>query len=305
MALDRVEKWIRRVLTDPMLLRTEDVTPRKPVMLSLMHVTSGIKNEVYSLKIGSKQYDPKVLADMFNGTADEHSQGLSSSESGSGQEAYQLVIFYDDLPDLPQCPLPLMRRTGPLALADDPIVSEPPTHKGELAQSMRERGAWMEFTLQMVARTYSAQIETIASQGRELQTLRKENQETIEIAKEMILEKAADTHGHRMQELDFERKTEERKRLMAAAPPLINQLLGREVFPASHVDSTLVDGLMADLDESTIQQLTEVLLPKLKPETAALLIGRFTQVIEQQNAKKRAAAAMVQVNANGTNGAKS
>lgn len=302
MAQDRVEKWVRRVLTDPMLLRTDDVTPRKPLMLSLMHVTSGIKSEVYTLKIGSKQYDPKVLADMFNGTADEHSSGLSSSESGSGQEAYQLTVFYDDMPDLPQCPLPLMRRTGPMALADDPIVTEPPTPKGELAQSMRERAGWMQFTLEMVARTYSAQIETIASQGRELATLRKENQETIEIAKEMILEKAADTHAHRMQELDFERKSEERKRLMAAAPPLINQLLGREVFPASHVDSTLVDGLMADLDTDTMQKLTEVLLPKLKPETAALLLGRFNQVVEEQNRKKALA---VRENANGTNGVKS
>jgi len=279
----------------------DDVTPRKPLMISLMHVTSGIKNEVQSLKLGSKQYEPKQLADMFNGIADEHSAGLSSSESGSGQEAYNLVVFYDDMPDLPQCPLPLMRRTGPLALADDPITTEPPTPKGELAQSMRHRDVWMEFVLNMTARTYSAQIETIASQGRELQTLRKENQETIEIAKEMILEKAADTHSHRMQELDFERKSEERKRLMAAAPPLINQLLGREVFPASHVDSALVDGLMEDLDETTIQKLTEVLLPKLKPETAALLIGRFTQVIEAQNAKKRAVAMVP----NGTNGVKS
>jgi len=288
-----------------MLLRSDEATPRKPVMISLVHVTSGMKNEVYSLKIGSKQYEPKVLADMFNGTADEHAAGLSSSESGSGQESYQLVVFYDDVPDLPQCPLPLVRRTGPMVLADDPITTEPPTPKGELAQSMRHRDAWMEFVLQMTARTYSAQIETIASQGRELQTLRKENQETIEIAKEMILEKAADTHAHRMQELDFERKSAERQRLMAAAPPLINQLLGREVFPASHVDSQLVDGLMADLDEGTMQKLTEVLLPKLKPETAALLIGRFTQVVEQQNAKKRAAAAMVPANATGTNGVKS
>lgn len=299
---DRIEKWVRRVLTDPMLLRSNEDGARTCVMISLMHRTSGISSEVQTLKLGSKQWDPKQLAEMFSAIADEHASGLSSSESGSGQEAYQLVAFFSDDPTLPQCPLPLMRKTGPLVLDGDPIVTEPPTPKGELAQGMRHRDGWMAFTLEMNARMYATMSGIIDRLSTRLQTVEKENQDTIEIAKEMVLERAADSHNHRMAELDFERKSEERKRIMAAAPPLINQLLGREVFPASTADSSIIEGLMSDLDEKTIQTLAEILIPKLKPETAALLMGRFNQAVEQLNKKK---AMMVQQNANGTNGVKS
>jgi hypothetical protein len=88
--------------------------------------------------------------------------------------------------------------------------------------------------------------------------------------------------------------------LLAAAPALVNQVLGKEVFPASHVDSGLIEELMGSLDESTIAKLTELLIPKLRPETAALLIGRFTQVVETQNAKKQAEAMQKHANGNGT-----
>jgi hypothetical protein len=296
---DRVEKWVRRVLTDAVLLRTDTDAPRKCFMLALMHVTGGIKSEVQTLKLGSKQWEPKQLADMFNSIADEHSQGLAQSESGSGQEAYHLVAFYDDQPDLPQCPLPLMRRTGPMVHADDPIVTEAPTAKGDLAMSMRHKDAWQAFTLEMVARTFSAQTSIIDRMAMRMQSLEKENLDVLELAKEQILKEAADAHAHQMTELEYKRKTEERARIMAVAPPLLNQVFGKEIFPTSTADSSLIESLMSNLDESTIGKLTELLIPKLPPETAALLMARFTEVVEKQNAKKAAETAMVRTNGNG------
>ncbi len=302
MAQDRVEKWIRRVLTDANL--TNEGT-RKCFAISLMHVTSGIKTEVQTQKLGSKPWDPKQLADMFEGIADEHSAGLSSTESGSGQESYNLVAFFDDMPDLPQCPLPLMRRTGPMALPDDPVVSEPPTPKGELQQAMRHKEGYLQFVLEAMARTFSAQTMVLEMQQKRLAQVERENQDTMELAKEMIFKEAANAHAYVMVEKDFERKTEERKRLMQAAPAVINQLLGREVIPQSTVDSTLIEGLFDSLDEPTIAKVLEVIGPKMKPEVLGLLLGRATQVIEANNAKRKAAAeaAAAKVNVNGgTNG---
>src|SRR5258706_13301751 len=160
-SLVSVEKWIRRVLTDPMLLREGSEAPRKPTMIALMHVTAGSRNEVYTQKVGSKQHDPKQLAEMFDSMADEHVAGLSSSESGSGQEAYQLVVFYDDLPDAPQSPLPMVKRTGALTFADDPIVTEPPTSRGQIAQSMRLQDAWMQFVLEKDSRMTAGMLGII------------------------------------------------------------------------------------------------------------------------------------------------
>ena len=295
-AMDRLERWIRRVLTDPMLLNDG---AKKCIAISLMHVTGGVRTEVQTMKLGAKVWEPKQLAEMFDGMASEHSAGLSSSESGSGQEAYQLVAFFDDAPDLPQCPLPLMKKTGSIILADDPIVTEPPTARGELAQSMRHRDAWHAFALEMTARTHTAMAQIIDRLSNRLQIVEKENQDTIEIAKDMIMKEAADSHRYAMAEKEFERKTEERKRLMQIGPPLINQLLGREVFPQSTVDSTLLEGMLESLDEAQLQKLIEVVLPVLKPEQAALLVGRFTQIVEAVNARKAKKAAMTTTNGNG------
>src|SRR5262245_49468223 len=140
---DRISKWVRRVTSDPTITQEGE---RKCIALALMHMTGGIRTEVQTLKLGAKTWDPEKLAEMFDTLATEHAAGLASGESGTGEESYQMVAFFSDLPDLPQSPLPLMKRTGLVPTVDAPIVSEPPNAKGEMGQNMRERSAWMQFT---------------------------------------------------------------------------------------------------------------------------------------------------------------
>lgn len=293
--LDRLAKWFRRVTSDPAMTRDGE---RKCVALALLHVTAGIKSEVHSLKLGAKVWEPEKLAEMFDGIATEHAAGLSSIESGSGQEMYHLVAFYEDLPDMAVAPLPLMKRTGVMSTADDSIVTEPPTPKGELSQNMRERSAWMQFVLEMTMRTHAAQAQTIDAQARELANLRQESHDVIQTAKEMILEKASDAHDHRMKELAFERSSEERSRLMKLLPGLANKITGREIFPESTVDSSLFEALLESADEKQIERILAAVMPVLKPEQQALLFGRLAEIQERMNAKKAKAAATA--NGNGT-----
>lgn len=286
-ASDRIAKWVRRVLSDPMITRDGE---RKCVALALMHMTGGIRTEVQAMKLGAKTWDPNQLAEMFDNLATEHAAGLASSESGSGEETYQLVAFFDDLPDVPQSPLPLMKRTGPTVHADESIVTEPPTPRGEVGQNMRERSAWMQFVLEMNARMFSTMTGVIERQNSRLAAVEKENQDAFQIAKEMILEKAADSHDQRMKELAFERSSEERARIMKALPPLVNKVFGKEIFPNSTVDSSLLEALVESSDENQLTRIIEALLPVLKPEQAALLMGRLGDIQEAMNARKKAAA---------------
>jgi hypothetical protein len=305
---DRVERWIKRVLSDPIILRAETDKPRRCTMLALLHVTGGRHDEVQSLKLGSKSWEPKGLADMFNGIADEHAAGLASSESGSGQESYRLVAFYDDMPDLEQNPLPLMRKTGASMLGEEgtAIVTEPPNARGETGQNMRERSAWMNFILEKDARLYGTMVNVIDRLSARLGTVERENQDAFTLAKEMILEKAADSHDQRMRELAFERSSEERARVMKALPPLVNRVFGKEIFPTSTVDSTLIESLVESLDEKTMSRVVEAVLPVLPPETATLLMARFGDIQLEFNRRKAEAAkrAASKANANGNgNGA--
>jgi len=292
MANDRIERWVKRVLADPVVLRADTDKPRKCVMLALLHVTAGRRDEVHSHRIGGRTWEPAKLADMFNSMADEYAAGLASNESGTGQESFRLVAFYDDLPDLEQCPLPIMKKTGAMVLAEgDAIATEPPTPRGETGQNMRERSAWMQFSLEMNARMYATMSGIIDRLSGRLATVERENQDAFQIAKEMILEKAADSHEQRMKELSFERATEERSRIMKALPPLVNRVFGKEVFPQSAVDSSLLEALVESADEGQMSRIVEALLPVLKPEQAALLMGRLGDIQESMNARKKEAAA--------------
>lgn len=282
----RIEKWIRRMFNDPMVTRDGE---RKCVALALMHVTGGARTEVQSLKLGAKTWDPKQLAEMFDSLATEHAAGLASGESGSGQEAFQVVAFFDDLPDLPVSPLPLMKSTGSPVLEGEAIVTEPPTPRGELGQNMRERSGWMQFTLEMNARMYTTMTGIIDRLSSRLGVVERENIDAFQIAKDTILEKAADVHAHRMKELEFERSSEERARIMKALPPLVNKVLGKEVFPQSMVDTSLLEGLLESADEEQIQRIFNAVMPVLKPEQAAFLMSRFADIQENLNARKQAA----------------
>jgi hypothetical protein len=104
-----------------------------------------------------------------------------------------------------------------------------------------------------------------------------------------------------MKELEFERGSEERARIMKALPPLVNKVLGKEVFPQSMVDTSLLEGLLESADEEQIQRIFNAVMPVLKPEQAAFLMSRFADIQESMNARKQAAAKQAaHANGNGT-----
>jgi len=284
MARETLEVWIRRQLTDPVL--TLDGT-RKCVAIGLIHFRSGIQTEVQTVKLGGKEWSPEQLSELFNGLADQYAGSISPDESGSGYEQFQVISFFSDVPDLIVGRMPLNRKTGP-RIPEGGVASEAPDARGELKQSMRHREGWMQFTLDMVARTYSAQLGMIESLTKRLNQADRENFDAIQLAKETILERAADTHAHQIAELEYARKTEERRKLLQLAPGLANQLLGKEIFPSAAVDTSLLETFVESLpeNEEAINEVIGVLSKHLKPEAVGVLVGRLAEIQEGINKRK-------------------
>lgn len=292
---ETVERWIRRQFTDPVLTQEGS---RRCVAISLCHFKAGIRNEIQTIPLGSKEWEPKQLADLLNTLADECAQGISPDESGSGYEQFEVVSFFSDIPDQPVGRCPINRRTGLLGRDAGSVASEAPDTRGLTKQDMRHKEAWMQFTLDATARSNAAMLSVIDSLSKRNAQLERENYDAIDLAKEMIFEKAASTHAFEMAEKEYERKTEERRRLLAIAPAAVNQLLGKDIFPASAVDSTLLETFVEGLSEHGAEEVLAVLSKHMKPDVAAMLIGRFAEIQEQIN--KRKAAEQAKEKRNGT-----
>jgi hypothetical protein len=78
---------------------------------------------------------------------------------------------------------------------------------------------------------------------------------------------------------------------MSFAPMLVNSLTGKEVFPVAHTDSLIVDQIVRVIRKNpeVIQGLAGA---DLAPEAMAMLMQRFTQVAEKQDAEEKAVRAI-------------
>lgn len=285
MARETLEKWIRRQLTDPILNHEN----RRCTAIGLVHYKGGIRNEVQTIPLGGKEWDPKQLADMFNGVADEYAAGIAPDESGSGYEQFEAVSFFSDLPDHPAGTCALNRKTGPIRdMMSGSVASEAPDARGLTRQDMRHKEAWMQFSLDVISRASAMLLSHNESLAKRNALLERENYDAVELAKEMMFKEASNTHAHEMAEKEYERKTEERRKLLQLAPAAVNTLLGKEFFPQSVVDSGLLEVLTENLDEKGTQEVLTVLGKHLKPEAMMLLVDRMASIQETINARKHA-----------------
>lgn len=111
-----------------------------------------------------------------------------------------------------------------------------------------------------------------------------ENRASFNIVKEMLMEKALDTHRHQMEALTYQRQTDERKKWLSYIPMLANTVLGKEIFPQSNADTVLLEQVVESIDENAIMALAQF----VKPELMGPLMSRFEEIqkkkmLEAQN----------------------
>src|SRR3990172_7173212 len=114
-----------------------------------------------------------------------------------------------------------------------------------------------------------------------IETLASENRDAFGIVKDMLMEKALSDHTRKMQQLQFERDTTKRKKWLSYAPPLLNMILGREIFPQSTADTALVDSIADSLTEEDVMKLAG----SLKPELWGPLASRMHSYMQKKKAE--------------------
>jgi len=297
----RIDAWVRKQMTDPTITNEGE---RKVLAFTVMHTTSGVSREVETFKIGSKPVETKVLAERISGIIDDHATGIAGTESGSGVEQYEVRTFFSDLPDQPVGCLTVSRKTS-MGLMPRPepgsSASEPPTPQGMLRQDMRQKEGWMQFVLEMTARTHAAQAQIITSLSARNAKLEEENFDAIEMAKDMILEKATIQGQNQVAIEEARLKAEQWKKLLEIGPHIINKVAGREVVPTQVAQASMFDAIVKDLVKADAKQTEELLthLTKvLSPENMAMIVSMLLEEQEKANARAAEAAAKNVTNIN-------
>jgi len=249
-----LEAWLTEAMNDP----DKDA---KCSMIVLVHMVGQQQKEIHTTKFGNgKSWSGNELGAMFHGKATAYCQDLP------GSQTFQLLAFYGDR-TTPEAFQPFVINVN--ADSFNGLATEPPTEQGRLQASMRREEMLIQqvYRRQQVMDEYT--IKVIESQASTIRSLSTENRDAFTIVKDMLMEKALDDHKRKMEQLNFERSTGERKKWMGWIPALTNQILGREVFPQSTADTSLVESITESLSEDDIMKLTTVIKPELMGPLAA------------------------------------
>lgn len=291
-----LDSWI----ADQLSVKDEEDKHVPLVMLSIVHVQGQTELELKHTKLNqAKQYTGSELADIFMGVADAYSQDLP------GAQFFKVYAFHGESKTPTAIhPVRVAGQTGP----DGGLVTEAPTAEGRMMQKMRHEEGFMALIFRQTQVLFDASSRMIATLGENNAKLQHETNEAYEIVREMSNERIELGHDKRMKELEFERSTAERQKLMKALPVLANQITGRNIFPQETEDTALVEMLAAAITEDQVKMVAAA----LPPEVAGLLMQRFkvalertrkekeaVEAISKEQAEKATAAQLQQTNGNG------
>ena len=265
-----LENWIH----DAMLDVKDD--KRKCSMIAVVHQkANGATQEVHSIKFATaKIWTASEVAEVLRTRADGFAQNLT------GAQTFQLLAFYGQ--NEPEAFHPFVVHPAPDPNAVTP--SEPATNEGQLAQRMRQHEAIFQQTYAQQRALNDASNNMLTMFSHMLMNMTAKYDAMFTATKELLMEQALNTHKYRMEEMQYERATGERKKWMGMAPMLVNTITGREVFPQSNADTVLVEQIAENLDENAVMALAQV----LKPELLGPVMMRVEQVMKKKEAEKAA-----------------
>lgn len=240
--------------------------------LTLVHMVGQQQKEIHTTRFSSgKSWAAKDLAEMFKGKAETFCQDLP------GVQTFQLLAFYGGR-NQAESALPFIVNS----LADhhqSGLSTESPTAEGRMMQNMRQSEMVFQQTYRRQQQQDEYTLRLLDIQNRMISETMTENREFFGMVKEMMTAAALNQHQHRMAELEYERSSTERKKFMTFVPPLINTILGREIFPQSTEDTALIESIAESLTEEDVMKVAGV----VKPE----LLGPLMARVEKALVKKR------------------
>jgi hypothetical protein len=262
-----VEQWINEALSD--------VDKGKPCSaLALVYIKgSGVgTEEIHAKQLEGKTHNPGDLARFFVGKATAFAQDLA------GIQTFRLLAFYGT--NEPQASFPFTVADGELTGGGEvPYAKHEATANGLLGQLMKHNEA-MTSMMHDIVKTITVQCVQREKE------LRQEVVEAQVIVRDVIFNMRKEAHEWKLNELKFQRDTNERQMMGRAMPSLLNFLTGREVIPESHADSEMLDALALTVQPGMLEQLVAVGI--VKQEQAALLAARFAKAVERKKKEMEA-----------------
>jgi hypothetical protein len=265
--------WVEECLSNPEMLEADP--PKKLVMLSVVHVQGGGELELKSIRLNqTKTYDAKDLAETIESTAYHYGQDLH------GVQLFKAYAFHGDS-KTPTAIMPF--RTTPPA-AEGGLMTEPPNAEGMKMQEMRWKDNWLSQVFRQQQILNDQSIRMIDMLGNQVSKNTHELHDAYSIVREMMIKDVELSHDKRMKELEFQRSTDERAKMMKAAPALINRITGREIFPQATEDTALVEMLAENITEDQVKMVSMA----LPAEVSGLLMARFKAALERKRKEKEA-----------------
>ncbi len=260
-----VEQAIKDALTDS--------DKGKPCSaISLVHVKGLGTEEIHTKQLGGEPQDAEQLSAFFVSRATGFSQDLP------GIQTFRLLFFYGG--NEPQGSHPFTAIEGELTAGGDvPFSKHEPTPTGLLGQLMKHNEVIMSMQTDMVKGL------TLAALQREQQQ-RGEVMEAQMIVRDVIFNMRKEAHEHQMEQLKFQRETQERQMFGKALPSILNGLTGREVISENHADTELVDAMAMRVKPEQLKML--IASGFIPQEMGALLAARFSKTLERQKAEAEA-----------------
>ncbi len=267
MARMPIHQWLHDAMTD-----VGHETPCTAV--SLMHMTGIQADELKTVRFGgAKAWDAKELYEMLRNIADTYAQELI------GVQTFQILVHYG-IEAKAKMPMLITGKLG----ESDGLSTENPTPQGQVQQLMRQSEMVFQQCMRQTNVLNEHALRMVESLGNQNVRLQMENQEAYTLMREIFMKQAEENHNQRMSELQFERASTERKKWLAFAPPLINTLLGREVFPQGTEDTALIEGLCDSLSDEDITKVAAI----LKPEMLGPIMSRVQKHAAKKNQEKEA-----------------
>jgi len=259
-----LDQWIAEALLDTE--KDGDCTA-----LSLVQVIGTRDQEVYAMKLGGRAMDPKELARIFRTKAENHVAEIP------GTQTFNLLAFYANRPE------PQARRGFTVvgeATDQGQLSTEGPTEKGIVQQCMRHNEAHTQLALRHTAAMIEASARMLDRLATHNEKLIKENHDALDIIKQMMQQKITEDREFQLKQLQFERDSKEREKLLNYAPSLVNTLTNREVFPQATADTALIETIIDSMSEEDIMKLASSGI--IKPEIWGPLAQRMKKSLEKR-----------------------
>lgn len=240
--------------------------------ISLVYIKGMGQEEIHTKQLTGEPQSADELAQFFTARATGYAQDIP------GISNFKLLFFYGA--NEPQASQPFTVVEGELTAGGDiPYSKHEPTPTGLLGQLMKHNEVIMSMQTDMVKGL------TLAALQRE-QEQRKEVMEAQMIVRDVIFSMKKEAHEYQMEQLKFQRETQERQMFGKALPSILNGLTGREIISENHADTELVDAMALKVKPEQLKML--VAAGMITQEMGALLAARFSKTLERQQAEAAA-----------------